>query len=137
MKYPKHLLLLSLVIIFVLVAKQNLGILMHGPPLRFKLLAWVNQTAPVPLSVTSKVSVMLGIFGWVKQTAPIPLLVYFLGFFVVGLLLSSFCWLAVRSRTKKIAGEDLETIRRLERIKALKTMPAAEKTIPGKESETA
>ena len=109
------LVLLSLVIIFVaLVIVQNLGVFMHKEPLGLNLLIWNNKTAPIPLSV------------------------YFLGFFLIGLLFSYFHGLAERFRARKTIREHIKTIRKLEEeIKVLKSMSTAQQTTNQKESEGA
>ncbi|NVM56697.1 MAG: LapA family protein [Desulfobacterales bacterium] len=107
--------LLSLAIIFLMVVVlQNREFFMHREALRLNLLIWKNETVPIPLSV------------------------YFLGCFLVGLLLSYFYGLSERFKAKKIMKNHLETIHKLEEeIKVLKSLPIAEQNIPQKESESA
>ncbi|NVM20975.1 MAG: LapA family protein [Desulfobacterales bacterium] len=105
----------SLIIIFiVLVVIQNLGIFLHTEPLKLNLLVWKKQTAPIHISV------------------------YFLGFFLIGLLISYFHGLAERFKAKRTIKGHLENIRKLEDdIAALKSRPAAEQTTSQEESEGA
>jgi uncharacterized integral membrane protein len=106
--------LLSLLFIFVLVlVVQNQEFFMHEKAIRLNLLVWSNQTPPVPLCV------------------------YFLGFFLIGLLISYFLGLSERFKAKKAMGNHLETIRKLEEeIKVLKSLPVAEETTPQEENES-
>ncbi|MBE9580012.1 MAG: DUF1049 domain-containing protein [Proteobacteria bacterium] len=105
-------LLLSVVIIFlVIVVVQNIDVFMDKKSLGLNLLVWSGESQPVPLSV------------------------YFLGFLLVGLLLSYFHGLSERFKTKKTLQNHLETIRKLEEeIKVLKSLPIAEESTPQKEN---
>lgn len=105
-------LLLSVVIIFlVIVVVQNIDVFMDKKSLGLNLLVWSGESQSVPLSV------------------------YFLGFLLVGLLLSYFHGLSERFKTKKTLQNHLETIRKLEEeIKVLKSLPIAEESTPQKEN---
>jgi len=81
------------------------------------------------------VEVNLGV--WDYKTQGIPVAVYFLGFFLIGLLVSYFCGLSERFKAKRAAQSQLETIRKLEEeIKVLKSLPADDETTSPKKSES-
>lgn len=105
--------LVSLVIIFLVVlVVQNMGLFMDQKSVRLDLLVWSNETRAIPLSV------------------------YFLGFFLIGLLISYFYGLSERFKTKKAVKNHLETIRKLEEeLRVLKSLPITEQITPPKESE--
>ncbi len=105
----------SLVIIFlVLAVVQNLNVFMDEKSLRLNLWVWSGESPTIPLSV------------------------YFLGFLLVGLLVSYFYSLGERFKAKKTIQNHLETIaKQEEEIKALKSLPVAEETTSPKESESA
>lgn len=106
-------LLFSLVIIFVVVAVvQNTQFFMLEQSLRLDLLVWSGESPAIPLSV------------------------YFLAFFLVGFVLSSFYWLSERYKAKKSIQNHLETIRKLEEeVKVLKSLPTEEETAPQEEAK--
>ena len=105
----------SLVIIFlVLAVVQNVNVFMDEKALRLNLWVWSGESPTIPLSV------------------------YFLGFLLIGLLVSYFYGLGERFKAKKTIQNHLETIRKQEeQIKALKSLPIAEETTSPKESESA
>jgi uncharacterized integral membrane protein len=105
----------SLVIVFlVLAVVQNLNVFMDEKSLRLNLWVWSGESPTIPLSV------------------------YFLGFLLVGLLVSYFYSLGERFKAKKTIQNHLETIgKQEEEIKALKSLPVAEETTSPKESESA
>ena len=106
--------LLSLVIIFlVIVVVQNVDVFNDKKILKLDLMVWSGQTQPIPLSV------------------------YFLGFFLVGLLLSYVHGLSERFKAKKTIESQREVIRKSEEeIKVLKSLPIEEETTPPKQSES-
>ncbi len=68
---------------------------------------------------------------WVRQykTGHIPLAVYFLGFFLVGLLVSYFHSLGERFRAKKTIESHSETVRKIQHeLNALKSQSVASQT---------
>jgi uncharacterized integral membrane protein len=105
----------SLVIIFVvLVVVQNVNVFMDERVLRLNLWVWRGESPPIPLSV------------------------YFLGFLLIGLLISYFYGLGERFKAKKTIQNHLETVRKQEEeIKALKSLPLAEEKTSPEESESA
>ena len=79
----------------------------------------------------------LDLWIWNGETQPIPLSVYFLGFFLVGLLISYFYGLGERFRAKKTIQNHLQTIgKQEEEIKVLKSLPIAEEETPQEQSES-
>ncbi len=107
------LMLFFLVMIFIgIVVFQNQGVFMDKKVLGIDLMVWNYQTPEAHLSV------------------------YFLGFFLLGLLVSYFYGLGERFRAKRTIAGHLETIRRSEEdIKALKNnLPNAEQAISPEES---
>ena len=77
---------------------------------------------------------------WVKayESPPIQLSIYFLGFFLIGFLLSYFHGLSERFRTRSATKAHLEKISKLEEeVKVLKSLPVQEENPPVEESEPA
>jgi len=105
----------SVVVIFlVVVVVQNLDVFTHKEALRLNLVIKKYKTEPFQLSF------------------------YFLGFFLIGLLLSYFHGLKERFKAKSEIKNHLETIRKLEEeIKVLKSLPVQKENTPYKETETA
>jgi len=114
MKSVKPVLWSLLVILLVTVVVQNLGLFTHKEALRLNLLIKEYQTGPVHLSL------------------------YFLGFFLIGLLISYFYGLVERFKANKTIKNHLETIRKLEEeIKVLRGFPVQKENMPSKETENA
>ena len=114
MKSIRPLLWSILVIVSVVVVVQNLSLFTHKEALRLNLL--IKQ----------------------YQTEPIYLTLYFLGFFLIGLLISYFYGLAERFKANKTIKNHLETIRKLEEeIKVFKSLPIQRENTPSKETENA
>jgi uncharacterized integral membrane protein len=88
------------------------------------------------LEETKPVEVNLGI--WDYKTQEIPLGLYFLAFFLVGLLISYFYGLSERFKAKKSIQNHTETIRKLEReVEALKRLSAQEERDSSEQSNSA
>ena len=103
MRALKPVLFSIIIILVVIVVVQNLELFMDKKALKLNLLVWKNQSQPIPLSV------------------------YFLGFFLVGLLLSYIYGLSERFKARKTIQSHLEIIRKSEEeIKSLKSLPFAE-----------
>ncbi len=114
MKSVRPLLWSLLVIVSVVVVVQNLSLFTHKEALRLNLL--IKQ----------------------YQTEPIYLTLYFLAFFLIGLLISYFYGLAERFKANKTIKNHLETIRKLEEeIKVFKSLPIQRENTPSKETEIA
>jgi hypothetical protein len=114
MKTIRPLLWSLLVIVSVVVVVQNLSLFTHKEALRLNLL--IKQ----------------------YQTGPIYLTLYFLAFFLIGLLISYFYGLAERFKANKTIKNHLETIRKLEEeIKVFKSLPIQRENTPSKETENA
>jgi uncharacterized integral membrane protein len=114
MKSIRPLLWSLLVIVSVVVVVQNLSLFTHKEALRLNLL--IKQ----------------------YQTEPIYLTLYFLAFFLIGLLISYFYGLAERFKANKTIKNHLETIRKLEEeIKVFKSLPIQRENTPSKETENA
>lgn len=72
--------------------------------------------------LTHKEIIRLNLLIKEYQTEPIQLFLYFLGFFLIGLLFSYFCGLVERLKANKTIKNHLETIRKLEeKIKIFKS----------------
>ena len=113
MKSFKPVLFVLVVIALVVLVVQNLEVFMHEESLKLNILVWSDQTRPVPLSV------------------------YFLGFFLAGLLISYFYGLSERFKAKKTLNNHMETIHKLqEEVKVLKSLPVEEQPTPPEESES-
>ena len=112
---PIKPLLWSLAVIFLIaVVVQNLGLLTHKETIRLNLLVKEYQTEPIQLAL------------------------YFLGFFLIGLLLSYFYGLAERLKANKTIKNHVETLRKLEEeIKVFKSLPVHKESSPSKETENA
>ena len=102
----------SLVVVFlVTIVVQNLGLLTHKESLRLNLLIKEYHTEPIYLSL------------------------YFLGFFLIGLLISYVHGLVERFKANRTIKNHLETIRKLEEeIKTFKDLPAQKMNKPSKET---
>ncbi|MDY6839014.1 MAG: LapA family protein [Thermodesulfobacteriota bacterium] len=112
MKSLKPVLFFMVVILFAVVVVQNSEVFMERKAMGLNLWVWSGETQPIPLSV------------------------YFLGFFLVGLLISYFYGLGERFRAKKTIQNHLQTIgKQEEEIKVLKSLPIAEEETPQEQSE--
>ena len=112
MKSLKPVVFSLITILLVIVIVQNVEVFMDKKMLRVDLMVWKGQTQPIPLPV------------------------YFLAFFVVGLLLSYFNGLAERFKAKRNIENQRETIRNLEeQIRTLKSQSVSEQTLPKEETE--
>ena len=114
MKSIKSVLWFLAVIFLLAVVVQNLGLLTHKEIIRLNLL--IKE----------------------YQTEPIQLFLYFLGFFLIGLLFSYFYGLVERLKANKTIKNHLETIRKLEEeIKVFKSLPVHKESTPSKETKNA
>ncbi|MBW2170700.1 MAG: LapA family protein [Deltaproteobacteria bacterium] len=113
MKSAKLVLLAVVGVFLVLAVVQNLSLFTHRESLRLNLLVWKYETAPILLSM------------------------YFVGFFLIGLLLSYFAGLSDRFKAKNEIKNHLKRISKLEEeIKVLKSLPVQEESSPSQETET-
>jgi uncharacterized integral membrane protein len=113
MKQAKLVLLAVVGVFLVLVVVQNLSLFTHKESLRINLLVWEYETPPILLSM------------------------YFVGCFLIGLLIAYFHGLSDRFKAKNEIRSHLERISRLEEeIKVLKSLPAEEESPPSQETET-
>jgi uncharacterized integral membrane protein len=113
MKQAKLVLLAVVGVFLVLVVVQNLSLFTHREPLKLNLLVWKYETAPILLSM------------------------YFVGCFLIGLLIAYFHGLSDRFRAKNEMKNHLEKISKLEEeIKVLKSLPVQEESPPSRETET-
>ncbi len=113
MKSFKPVLFSLLMILGVMLVVQNMELFMYQKSLRLNLLVWSRETGAIPLSV------------------------YFLTFFLVGLLVAYFYGLSERFKAKRTVKNHLVTIHKLEEeVKALKNLPVAEQTTPQQEGES-
>ena len=72
------------------------------------------------------------------QSPPIQVSIYFLGFFLIGFLLSYFHALSERFKARHATKSYVEKISKLEEeIKVLKSLPLQEQTPPAQETEQA
>jgi len=111
MRSVKPVLFFVVVILFAVVVVQNSEVFMERKAMGVDLWVWSGETQPIPLSV------------------------YFLGFFLVGLLLAYFYGLGERFRAKKTIQNHLQTIRKQEEeIKVLKSLPIAEEATSQEQS---
>ena len=103
----------SLVVVFtVVVVVQNIEILVDKKALKLNLLVWSGKTGPIYLSV------------------------YFLAFFLIGLIVSGVGAVFERLKAKNTIKNHLETIHKLEEeIKVLKSLPVQKENTPSKETE--
>lgn len=108
-----RLVLWSLIVVFlVTIVVQNLGLLTHKESLRLNL-PLINE----------------------YQTEPIYLSLYFLGFFLIGLLFSYIHGMVERFKANRTIKNHLETIHKLEEeIKTFKDLPAQKMNTPSKET---
>ena len=114
MKSVKALLWSLLAIFLVVAVLQNSGLFMDKKALRLNLLVWKYESPPILLSM------------------------YFVAFFLVGLLLSYFHGLSERFKAKNKTKNHLETISKLrEEIKVLKSLPVQEENSPSQETDNA
>ena len=104
--------ILSLVVVFlVTIVVQNFGLFTHKESLRLNLLIKEYHTGPIYLSL------------------------YFLVFFLTGLLISYFHGLVERFKANRTIKNQLETIRNLEdEIKTFKDLPAQKTNTPSNET---
>jgi ABC-type Na+ efflux pump permease subunit len=87
---------------------------------------------------THKESLSLNLWVWSDQTPPIQLSIYFLGFFLLGLLLAYLHGLSDRFKARNVAKNYVEKISKLEEeIRALKSLPLQEEEPPSQETEPA
>jgi len=111
MKSIKLLLLVLIVVFLVTIVVQNLGQLTHKESFRLNLL--------------------------IKEynSGPIYLFLYFLGFFLIGLLISYVHGMVERFKANRTIKNHLETIRKLEEeIKTFKDLPAQATNTPSNET---
>jgi uncharacterized integral membrane protein len=114
MKALKPLLVTAVILFVVVVVVQNRAILTDTETVRLNL--------------------------WVKayETPPIQLSIYFLGFFLIGFLLSYFQGLSQRFKTRNAIKAHLQKISKLEEeVKVLKSLPLQGENPPFNESEPA
>lgn len=103
MKVVKLTTFLLVCVFLAIVVVQNQGVFMDKKALELNLVVWSYKTEPIHLSL------------------------YFLGFFLIGLLVSYVYGLGQRFKTKKIIASQKETIRRSQdEIESLKNQPLAE-----------
>lgn len=101
MKTLKPVLLSIVVVFLVILVVQNLEVFLDKKALHIDLWMWQYDTRLIPLAV------------------------YFLGFFMVGLLVSYVCTIGERFRTKKKMDSYAETVHQLQyEINALKDQSA-------------
>jgi hypothetical protein len=111
MKTIRPVLWFLIVVFLVTIVVQNLGQLTHKESFRLNLM--------------------------IKEynSGPIYLFLYFLGFFLIGLLISYVHGLAERFKANRTIKNHLETIRKLEEeIKTFKELPAQNMNTPSKET---
>ena len=114
MKSVKPLLWSLVVLFLVVVVVQNIEVLQDKKALKLNLLVWTGETGPIYLSV------------------------YFLAFFLMGLLISGVSALCERFKAKNEIKNHLETINKLEEeIKVLKALSVQKENMPSQETETA
>ena len=90
------------------------------------------QNRPV---LTHEASFHLNLYFKSYQTPPIQISIYFMGFFLIGFLLSYFHALTERFRARNAAKIHLEKISKLEEeVKVLKSLPLQEQTPPSQET---
>ncbi len=111
MKSIRPLLWSLLVILSVVVVVQNIDLFTHKEALRLNLLIKEYQTQPVYLTL------------------------YFLGFFLIGLLISYFYGLAERFKANRTIKNHLKTIRNLEEeLRAFRDLAVQKENTPSKET---
>jgi uncharacterized integral membrane protein len=112
MKAFKLVVFLLVCVFLVIVVMQNQDVFMDKKALEIDLIAWKYQSQAIHLSL------------------------YFLGFFLVGLLVSYVHGLGERFKTKRLIASQLETIRNAEEeIRTLRSQPNADH--PNAEQEIA
>lgn len=112
MKSIRPLLWSLLVIVSVVVVVQNISLFTHKEALRVNLLIKEYQTEPIYLTL------------------------YFLGFFLIGLLISYFYGLGERFKANRIIKNHLKTIRNLEEeLRVFRDLSADKENTPSKETE--
>ena len=113
MKSFKSVLFFIVLAFLVIAVAENLDVFTHEEALELNLLVWKGESPLIPLSV------------------------YFLGFLLVGLLVSYFYGLSERFKARRTIQNHLETIRKQEEeIKVLKSLPITEETTtPAEPSE--
>jgi uncharacterized integral membrane protein len=88
--------------------------------------------------LTYKESMRLNLLIKEYQSEPIQLFLYFLGFFLIGLLISYFYGLAERFKTNKTIKGHLETIGKLEEeLKVFRSLSIQKENTPSKETKNA
>jgi uncharacterized integral membrane protein len=113
MRSLKPVLFFVVVILFAIIVVQNSEVFMETKAMGLDLWVWSGQTQPIPLSV------------------------YFLGFFLLGLLISYVHALSERFRAKKTIQDHLQTIRKQEEeIKVLKSLPPEEDAASQEQSQS-
>jgi uncharacterized integral membrane protein len=113
MRSLKPVLFFVVVILFAIIVVQNSEVFMETKAMGLDLWVWSGQTQPIPLSV------------------------YFLGFFLLGLLISYVHALSERFRAKKTIQDHLQTIRKQEEeIKVLKSLPPEEDSASQEQSQS-
>ncbi len=111
MKSIRPLLWSLLVILSVVVVVQNIDLFTHKEALRLNLLIKEYQTQPIYLTL------------------------YFLGFFLIGLLISYFYGLAERFKANRTIKNHLKTIRNLEEeLRAFRDLAVQKENTPSKET---
>ena len=111
MKSIRPLLWSLLVILSVVVVVQNIDLFTHKEALRLNLLIKEYQTQPVYLTL------------------------YFLGFFLIGLLISYFYGLGERFKANRTIKNHLKTIRNLEEeLRAFRDLAVQKENTPSKET---
>ena len=87
---------------------------------------------------TDTKSLGLNLWVWSDQTPEIQLSIYFLGFFLAGLLLAYLHGLSERFKAKNVTKNHVAKISKLEEeIKALKSLPLHEEEPASQETEPA
>ncbi len=110
MKAVKLVFALLVIVFLTIVVWQNQGVFMDKKVLGIDLVAWNYTTQPIHLSL------------------------YFLSFFLIGLLVAYFHGLCERFRAKRTIANQLQTIRNSEKeIEALKNVVPAEQANPQNE----
>ncbi len=105
MKALKPVLFSVVMVFLVILVVQNLEVFLDEKTLELNLLVWQYKTGHIPLAV------------------------YFLGFFLVGLLVSYFYSLGERFRAKKTIEINSKTVRKLQHeLNAIKSQSVASQT---------
>ena len=114
MKAVKLVVFLLVCVFLVIVVVQNQDVFMDKKALSIDLIAWNYHTQAIHLSL------------------------YFLGFFLVGLLIAYFHGLGERFKTKRIIAAQLETIRKAEEeIRTLRSQSNADQPNTNQETSSA